>query len=94
MTSEGTSSNVCELTPSGTSPDRTILSPPIFLTILVIGDTYVIIFSLVVGGILVVILVEAKDSGIQLTFETISTRNKSRLIVTIWCIVRRPIGEY
>jgi len=38
-TVEGDGSYVCELVPSGISPFRAILVPPIFSTRLVIGDT-------------------------------------------------------
>jgi hypothetical protein len=43
--SEGTSSKVCELTPSGIIPIKLIWSPPIFLTIFVIGETDVTTFN-------------------------------------------------
>ncbi len=48
--SDGTGSKVCEFTPSGTNPVRFILSPAIFLTILVIGDTDVMTFNVLLAA--------------------------------------------
>ena len=48
--SDGTGSKVCEFTPSGTEPVRFILSPAIFLTILVIGDTDVMTFNVLLAA--------------------------------------------
>src|SRR4030095_3322631 len=58
ITSEGTSSNVCELTPSGTSPVKSILLPPTFLIIFVMGETDVTILSFLVEVSLVLAKVE------------------------------------
>src|SRR5919107_3675815 len=53
-TSEGTGSNVCELTPSGTNPVKSILFPPMFLIMLVRGETDVTTFSFRVAEVSVV----------------------------------------
>src|SRR5688572_17781535 len=90
ITSEGTSSNVCELTPSGTSPMRSILSPPTFLTRLVMGDTDVTTFNLSVSGVdVMVVLVllkfglEANDSEMQVTFKPRNIRQNAILLLMV-----------
>jgi hypothetical protein len=61
-TSEGTSSNVCELMPSGTNPVKSILFPPMFLIMLVKGETDVTTFNFRVAEVSVVF------AGVKLSF--------------------------
>src|SRR5215203_3803204 len=65
-TSEGTSSNVCELTPSGTNPVKSILFPPMFLIMLVKGETDVTTFSFRVAEVSVVFaMVKLSSSAVD-----------------------------